>query len=433
MHTSLRSPTAAISIFVCTTNTCLLAQGMPEEWTPPDYVTSSAEILRKTEPLRPSTATAPARDFVDRIGVTHVSGKYHLTAEPFLLEGADLIHRLGYRRLKLWFDPNKVRVAYGFNSDWSSLGDKPRLVDMARHPYYDQAFALPFDTFVLEVYPVDPPVPERPEGKYLDLSSDFREDEEQVRELADYLLKKFKNRDVTFILQNWEGDWMLRDNERQEWLSGDYPDLEKRVAGFARWFQARQNGVNRARQDNPDSKCRVLHAVEANRVLDSWHDVPTITSHVLPRINPDMFSWSCYDGLARGKKSFEASAVGVWQGWETIQNYARQRPGGGEIPVMIGEIGLPEHKANLSATDVAEIYDGALASSIALDVDGFYLWQVYCNEIEDGIAKDKGVYTEEELRGYWLVRPDGSPSLTQEYFSTLTPEAAKPETRRQRD
>jgi hypothetical protein len=426
----MRKPTVLIAAFVSMPIASGHTQGQLEEWKPPAYITPSEEILERIKPFKPAVKTGLPADFSRRIGVTHVSGKYHLTDEPFLLEGANLIHRLGYKRLKLWFDPNKVQVAYPFNSDWSALGEKPRLVEMARHPYYDQAFALPFETIVLEVYPVDPPDPNRREGKYLNLSSDFREDEEQVRELADYLMKKFKDRDVTFILQNWEGDWMFRDNARKEWLAGDYPGLEKRVAGFARWFQARQNGVNRAREENPESKCRVLHAVEANRVMDSWHDIPTITSHVLPRINPDMFSWSCYDGLARGKKSFEASAVGIYRGWETIQRYARQRPGGGEIPVMIGEVGLPEQQAKLNADEVAAIYGGALAASMALDLDGFYIWQVYCNEIEDGIPKDKGVYTTDELRGYWLLRPDGSHSLTSEYLSSLVPSAPQPEQRK---
>ncbi len=415
MNRSTQPRAVLLSIFACLST----GHGQPEEWTPPAYVTPPSEILEKIEPLRLSKGVRLPEAFVDKIGVTHVSGKYHLTDEPFLLEGAKLIHRLGYKRLKLWFDPNKIQIAYPFNSDWSALGEKPRLVEMAKHPYYDKAFALPFETIVLEVYPVDPPDLNRPEGKYLDLSSDFSEDQEQVYELADYLMKKFKNRDVTFILQNWEGDWMLRDNARQEWLSGDYPDLEKRISGFARWFQARQNGIDRARRDNPDTRCRVLHAVEANRVMDSWHDIPTITSHVLPRISPDMFSWSCYDGLARGKKSAEASAVGIWQGWETIQHYARKRPGGGNIPVMIGEVGVPEESAKLAKPDVQSIYDGALASSLALNVDGFYIWQVYCNEIEDGVPKQKGVYKKEELRGYWLVRPDGSLSLTGKYFSDL--------------
>ena len=419
MTSNLRNPVAAISILACASGETTPAQGIPEEWTPPPYVTPAKDILAKTEPLRPSTHKGLPADFMDRIGVTHVSGKYHLTREPFLPEGAKLIHDLGYKRLKLWFDPNKIQVAYPFNSDWSSLGKKPRLVEMAQHPYYDQAFALPFETIVLEVYPVDPPDPDRQDGKYLDLSSDFAEDEEQIYVLSDYLMKRFKDRKVTFILQNWEGDWMLRDNARQEWLSGNYPELEKRIAGFARWFQARQNGVDRARRDNPQSQCRVLHAVEANRVMDSWHDIPTITSHVLPRITPDMFSWSCYDGLSRGKKSFEASAVGIWRGYETIQHYARQRPGGGEIPVMIGEVGVPEQNAKLTSEDVAAIYDGALASSCALGLDGFYIWQLYCNEVEDGVAKDKNTYDSEELRGYWLVRPDGTHSLTQNYFSGL--------------
>ncbi len=96
--------------------------------------------------------------------------------------------------------------------------------------------------------------------------------------LAAYLLEKFKDRPVTFLLQNWEGDWMLRGSSKEQWAKGEYPDLDKRSAAFIRWLQARQRGVERARAENPTSKCKVLHAVEVNQVLPTWKGIPTLTS-----------------------------------------------------------------------------------------------------------------------------------------------------------
>lgn len=42
------------------------------------------------------------RDLPDVIGVTHVNGKYHLTDQDFLNEGADQVFRLGSRVIKLY-------------------------------------------------------------------------------------------------------------------------------------------------------------------------------------------------------------------------------------------------------------------------------------------------------------------------------------------
>lgn len=378
----------------------------------PDYVTPSAEVLKIVEKTRPSKGGKIPADLPTRLGAAHVSGKYHFTDKPFLLEGCDDLLGLGFRSVKLWF--TKVQEAYPFNSEWNLPKDHT-LLELARHPYFEAAFQKPFDVFALEVQPVGKnPV----KGFAMNPNSDFSEDEKEIYDLTRYLLEKFKNREVTFILQNWEGDWMLRGGAKDQWAKGEYPDLEKRADTFIRWLQARQRGVEKARSENPSSKCKVLHAVEVNQVLPTWKGIPTLTSHVLPHAKTDLVSWSCYDGMRNDKRSAEQTALGLYQGIETIKHFARKAHAGNDVPVYIGEIGIPENKG-FTTEQINAIWDGAFGTLFALDTPYILQWEIYDNEIRDGIPHHDPPYTADELNGYWIRKPDGSLSATGVYLTEL--------------
>ncbi len=395
--------------------TLLLLPLMASAEPTPDYVTPREAILEKLRTALPSAGGPIPANIASRLGAAHVDGRYHFTKKPFLIEGCEDLQKLGIRAVKLWF--TKVEHAYPWNSEWN-LPAGSTLLDLARHPYFETVFAMPFEVFALEVQPVSAPDRSAVKGFAMDPASDFAEDERQIYELASYLLEKFRDRKVTFILQNWEGDWMLRGGARDPWAKGEYPDLDRRVDAFIRWLEARQRGVERARADHTGSQCKVLHAVEVNQVLATWKNVPTLTSHVLPRAKTDLVAWSCYDGMHVSRKSAEETAVGLRQGIETIRHFARQAHGGRDVPVYIGEIGIPEQK-NLQLRDIQAIWDGAFATLFALDVPYIFQWQLYDNEIKDGVEKDKPGYAAEELNGFWLRKPDGSLSPTGEYLGHL--------------
>lgn len=379
----------------------------------PEYVTTSNVIYQQVIDGDYLSRNMVPEDLASRLGAAHVSGKYHFTDLPFLIEGCKDLQKLGFGAVKLWF--TKIAEAYPFNSQWN-LPSNHTLVELAKHPYFEEAFAMPFDTFALEVQPVKSGKPHH--GFAMDPASDFSEDEKQVYDLSVYLLTKYKDRPVTFIFQNWEGDWMLRGGAKDAWDQGEYPDLELRAETFIRWLQARQRGVERARAEHPDSKSQVLHAVEVNRVLDTWDGIPTLTSHVLPYAKTDMVSWSCYDGMRNHKRSIEHTAVGLWQGIETIKHFARSAHDGADVPVFLGEIGIPEQKG-FDDEQIKAIWDGAFAVSFAMDLPYIFQWQLYDNEIRDGIPNTKETYSAEELNGYWIRLPDGNLSTTGKYLVNL--------------
>ncbi len=146
-----------------------------------------------------------------------------------------------------------------------------------------------------------------------------------------------------------------------------------------------------------------------NRVLDALDGVPNLTTHVLPHIRPDLISWSCYDGLRREDRSADKTAIGLWQGLELIQRHAKttQVDSKGRPAVYIGEIGFPEQL--IEADAVVAMLDAAMGVFLAWDIPYIQYWELYCNERKDGDRTPPNAPAkQEELRGYWLVRPDGS-------------------------
>ena len=380
-------------------------RGADQPGAPGLRLTPPEEILARVASHRPLRGGLIPADFARRLGASHVSGRYHLTDEPFLVEGAKRVQSLGYGGLKLWF--TKIESAYPFNSDWR-LDPAHSLVELARHPYMVEAFAMPFKVFTLEVLPTHASTHRDRPGHSISPELDFEEEERQVYELATHLLSTYRERDVTFILQNWEGDWMFRGGARAEWKRGEFPELELRAATFARWIDVRQRAVERARAEAPGARCRVLHAVEVNRVFDSLEGVATVCTHVLPRVRPDLVSWSCYDGIKLEHRSGDVTAAGIWQGIEIIRHHARttQTDAQGRAQVYLGEFGVPENKVPPEVT--VDVVDGALAAAFALDLPWMVYWELYCNERKNRAETGAAPSRADELNGYWLVRPDGS-------------------------
>ena len=364
----------------------------------PPALTPQSQIEPIVAAARPLLGGAIPADLAQRLGATHYAGKYHLTDEPFIIEGSKALLNLGMRVAKYWFGPSLP--GYAFNSDWKLRPDM-RLADVARHPYFQQCFAMPFAAFALEIQPVA-------RGSLFAKDADFAADEEQFAELTEHLLRTYRDREVTFILQHWEGDWMLRGTGVQ-WDRNGPADLEVRCTGFARWLEARQNGVNQGRAKAGESKCKVYHATEVNRVIDILSGIPTLTSHVLPRVSVDMISWSSYDGAGNVTK--------FWQGLELIERHARPAPDGKPPRVFIGEIGYPEN--GRTEAEIVAFWDKAMGVMLARQVPYIIHWELYCNEPIDKNTGRPGVRRADEMRGFWLIKPDGSLSPAAEYFKAL--------------
>jgi hypothetical protein len=395
---------------------------------PHDSLTPAADILANVAPLRPSLGGRLEPTLLAaRLGATHCAGRYAFTPEPYVVEGAKTIHgRLGYRHLKLWF--YDLEQVYSQHSNWN-LADYPTLAARAAHPYFRAAFAEPFATIAVEVkFSPAGDLHPRPAGHMVAPDMDFAHEEEELYQLTKYLIATYRGRAVTFILQNWEGDWMIREFPGAMWTDPKKipTDLDQRVETYVRWFAARQRGVSRARAElsAAGSKCRVLHAIEVNRVFDTLLGAPTLCNRVLPRVEVDLISWSAYDGMqidAHG--TGDAAAIGIWQGIEIIRAHARtfERDGKGRPQVMLGEFGVAENK--LPPEKPAEdILEGTVAAALAQDASLLHYWELFCNESNDPKYRDAPLdrnLRADELGGFWLIKPDDTLGRAGAWFAKL--------------
>jgi len=360
------------------------------------------EILARVEDSKPSKKQRLPTELKRRIGSTHVAGKYHLTKKPFLLEGAEKLLSLGTRLGKFWLIPRTTKGDYSFNSNW---GDYKTILELISSEYYSQLLEMPFETLIFEA---QSPIEERWRNENL-LNGFYKSVSEEFYNLTSYLYKKCRNKDVTIILQHWEGDWMLRGKGGEMWnvVPQNWQQLCKNMQ---KWLAARQKGVTTARNEyGKGAKCVVANATEVNRVVDIWKNIPTVTKNVLPYVELDLVSYSSYDGMK--------DPITMWKCVQEIKSYAKTSSLFGEKAVYVGEIGIPE---NIQKDNIKERWDSFMGVFLATGMKYVVQWELYCNELKPSQEKIKLPVTDSSLmRGFWLVKPDGSLSESGEYFTQL--------------
>ena len=376
---------------------------------------SDEQILELINMHRPSKGGEIPSDLKYRLGATHVNGQYHLTDEPFIIEGAKKVQELGYGILKLWFYKADGQAhGYKYNSEWNLIKTMS-LKELANHKYYEEVFEMPFKVFALNIK--DGFAGESTENQ----TKNLKRVEDEFYDLTAHFLNKYKDREVSFILSNWEGDWMLRGgtSAKSQWRKDSVsPNSPVRVKNMIEWVKARQKGVSRARIAFNDSKCKVYNAVEVNKVYDGIiHSMPSITTSVLPHVKVDMVAWSAYDGKSN-------DGVKMYKGIDYLRHYMNPTPYmKGEKVVFIGEINEHENRNNRTKTYVQNFVDVIMGVYLAQDIPYIFYWELYSNDTKTGSKRQDKVLKVQDLAGNWLIRPDGSFGWAQKYFNNLLKKA----------
>ncbi len=332
----------------------------------------------------PAASLAEGTEARDVLALAHAAGKYNFTDDDFLNEGADRILELGGRVIKIFFVPRNLQTNYAFNSDWTPAVED--VVDLAQRSYVQELFAKPFSTFILVLTPVTY------SPQFLDgLTREEAEAERgQMYRLAKHLLTTYAGTGKTFILQNWEGDHMLRQG-----LAADAEPDAVRVQGMIDWWNARQDGVRKARQDVGESGVTVLHAAEVNFLQRAMEGKVTATNDVIPFTRCDLYSYSSWDvgftpeGLIRALDHLEAKAP-------DNKRFGRRN-------LYLGEYGVGRD-SGVSDGERMERIRRLMEAALGWGVRYAVYWQVYCNE---AVQTYTGRPRNRDLRGFWLIRPDG--------------------------
>ena len=351
-----------------------------------------------------ASVTVSNPDPANVFGVAHVDGRYFLTKEDFLDEGAEQILAIGTKVIKLYLTPKR----YPWNSDWPN--GMRSLTEIARSPYFKSVFSEPFATYILTAYSVG-----RDDHYWAaGITSEQAADEtRQFYDLSKYLLTTYKGTGKTFILQNWEGDWAIRHGSLKP-NDASYTPGPTAVWGMIDWFNARQAGIVKARAEIVDTDVHVYGAVEANRVEDSMAGKPGVANAVLPHTTVDLASYSCYNFLDTPERLARA-----------VDYLAAHLPptaifGRSAHSVYLGEYGYPENGRE-GLEGLNRRMDNAAAVVNAKGLPWAAFWEIYCNEPLPGAPPPplNGKENDLNLRGYWMVKPDGTPGLAWHRFRRL--------------
>jgi hypothetical protein len=357
----------------------------------------------------------PLRDVV---GVSHVDGAYNFTKKPFLQEGADRLAELGTDVVKVWF--HRIGEKYPFNHDWKASYDSMRAI--AETEPVQRLFEGPFSTYFVLAHSYT-------WGRWLGFQDGVTDESlaevaDRFEALATHLLERYDGTGKTFVLQHWEGD-NLAQSDRKEPLAGDV------AANFRRWLDARQRGVERAR-DRVESDVSVLHAAEVNFVLDAKADgTARVVNEVLPETSVDLVSYSAWelgDQLAgegwapghNGEVQFDEAETLIPDTLNYVESHAADpnayvagELADGQSNVVLGEFGSPLRQ---QGTETAmRITRNVLDHSLDWGVRWAIYWQLYCNEP----TTDGDVTGNDDVSGFHLIRPDGTRSPAWRYLDAV--------------
>lgn len=353
------------------------------------------------------------------LGSTHVSGTYHFTDADFLNEGAERLESIGTDVIKLWF--HRMGAKYPYNSDWKN--EYESMVEVAETKYVREAFDRSFSTYILLAHSYHG----GPWTTFQDglTGSDIEDLEDRFEALTRHLLETYDGTGKRFVLQNWEGDNLAQPDDKTRPLPDDAAE------NFRQWLSARQTGVERGR-DAIESDVTVLHAAEVNFVLDAKNSgTPRLINKVIPETSVDLVSYSAWemgDQLAgggwapghNGERQFdEAEAIVT----ETLDYIESQAPDPNDYVtgsltarqsnVYLGEFGSPfQDRGDETAM---KIIRSVLEHSLDWGVRWALYWQLYCNE--KTIAGQ--VTDNDDVRGFYLIRPDGTRAPALDYFSSV--------------
>lgn len=326
-------------------------------------------------------------DLRDILGVTHTGGKYSFSEKPYLIEGSERIQELGCRTIKLWF--SDVANQYPFHSQWPEYHS---LEELARTPYFQTVFQMPFKTYILETFSVGLSDQNWREGMTPEQAS---AEQKQFADLTRYLLTTYRGTGKTFILQNWEGDWAARNGFDEK-----TPISQTAFEGMITWLNARQDGVSQARKEI-DSDVKVYHAVEVNRVKIAMEGMPNLVNTVLPRTHNDLVSYSAWDT--------ESDPVLFPKALDFIAANAPDSEAFGAKNLYIGEYGLPAN--DFPPEEVEKTVRNVVETGLAWGCPYIVYWELYCNE-----PRHTPVLKNEDVRGFWLFKPDGSKAWAWDYL-----------------
>jgi hypothetical protein len=251
-------------------------------------------------------------------------------------------------------------------------------------------------------------------------------EKQATKNLAKYFLQNYAGTGKTFIIANGEGDQIMHD-------FGNAPPPTAATAQAMRdWINARQDGVSEARAEFGVAGVQVVYGCEVSSVRNSIQgNGITMANDVVPFTHCDLYSYTPYD---YGPSRDEVDLV------EALNYLALKAPDSalyGKHNLYLGEYGFTENaEEGGDAEHQKERIRRATEAALGFGCQYVIYWQLYDNEPctqgspapceynpalwqDDPVPRNDTRPTNNQMRGFWLVRPDNTRPPSYYYLQDL--------------
>ncbi|GGK27418.1 hypothetical protein GCM10007962_22060 [Yeosuana aromativorans] len=325
-------------------------------------------------------ANIPLEDYNFVLGTNSFPTKYQFSNDSKLIEQARQTRALGSNIFKTSITERSLKD-YGFKAD--DANNIMDVIDLI--PDYDKVFEMDFKYYFFWLHTAT--------GIKWRKGISKNQEKRLYNEMfnfASYLLKKYDNTGKTFLIGNWEGDWLLHTNKDRNMT----PSKEA-VENMTKWFQIRQRAIADAKDKSNSKNVYVYYYIEVNLAAKGMEGETCITKDILPNVDVDLVSYSSYESSK--KKDYQANKESLTTVLNYIEGQLKPKEG---LPfkrrVFIGEYGgqafddKPETYLRQfdNAKDIMQI-------SLEEDLPFALYWQMYNNEYtKDGKSKNMSLINE---------------------------------------
>lgn len=324
------------------------------------------------------------------LGTHAISGSYQFTSDNKLVEQAKKVREMGSNMLKISLGKNSPDI-YGITEATKST---TTLALFTNNLPYKTVCNMDFKYIFFWVHTLT-----NVDWKTGIDAAGEKILYDEMYNFVSYLLTTYDNSGKTFLIGNWEGDWLLIPNYDRTVT----PSPES-LANMTKWFQIRQRAIDDAKKASAAKNVFVYYYIEANLVLKGMNGEPCVAQSVLPNVDVDLVSYSSYEAIK--DKTYDQKKSDLGNIFQYLESKLKPKV---SLPftrrVFIGEYGY-QANASLPASFQKQYDDTKDIMKVAFELNlPFSLhWQMYNNEYENGVSKQMSLINESgaKTRQYFL-------------------------------
>ncbi len=316
---------------------------------------------------------SPLEDYNFVLGTNNIGGGYQFT-DSKLIEQTKHVRGMGSNILKISLGRNAPK-----SYNMKSVSANTTLELFKAIPEFKKSFDMDFKYIFAWVHTLT-------DVKWKQSINKIEEQKlyNEMYEFAEYLLTEYNNTGKTFMIGNWEGDWLLHSG-----FNRNITPPKIHVDNMTKWLQIRQRAIDDAKQKVEHNNVELYHYLELNLALKGMAGNVSVASHVLPNVNVDFISYSSYESI-KNKRYIEKKII-LREIFEYLESQLQPKEG---LPfkrrVFLGEYGYQANrkypkslkKQYTETKDIMQI-------SLELNLPFALHWQMYNNEYDKKSNRSK--------------------------------------------